>query len=174
MARPRKEKQTPTFTCEFGLEVGAHERRVLRSRLEASRQLYNAVLGDLLRKLNAAKHDPAWAGTRKLKGEAKREAYKALRAQYGLSEYAAHKHASLSRESWLRAHLDANTSQKTATRAWLAVEQYMYAKKGKPKFKAWHNPLDSVEGKGVAGIRYDVKAQAVLWNSAKTKHRSEE
>jgi len=174
-SRPRKDKQTSSFVCDFELKMTPHERRAIRSRFEAARQLYNAVLGDLLRRLSAMRSDPGWKLACELPKGAKRiEAFKALRGQYGLSEYAAHAHKSLSGESWLRAHLDVNTAQKVATRAFLAVEQYMYAKRGRPRFRAWHDPLASVEGKGAAGIRYDAGNRSILWNSKATKHSSGE
>jgi hypothetical protein len=45
--KPRPEK-TPTYIAEFEVGTTSKERSVLRSRLEAGRQLYNAVLGETL------------------------------------------------------------------------------------------------------------------------------
>jgi len=39
---------TPSFVQEFEVRATSKDRSVLRSRLEAGRQLYNAVLGEAL------------------------------------------------------------------------------------------------------------------------------
>lgn len=169
-SRPRGKDLSPTFSCEFNLLVLSHDRRVLRSRFEAARQLYNACLGDQLKRLDAARKTPEWAKAQRLprritiidaKGEKKnisnpvrRAAFQVIQAQYGLSEYSAHKHRSLQSSSWLRGHLDINTSQKVATRAFRAVEGYMYGRLGRPRFIPYTKPLESIEGKGSAGIRF--------------------
>ena len=60
----------PTFVLELPLLVNPHEDRVLAVRFEAGRQLYNAVLGEALRRLDFLKQSRAWQAARKLpKGE---------------------------------------------------------------------------------------------------------
>jgi hypothetical protein len=87
-----------------------------------------------------------------------------LRHRHGLSEYAAHKHSSLDRECWIRGHLDANTAQKTATEAWRAVEQHMYGKRCRPRFRR-RGELRSVEGKKPeVGIRLLDGGAVVAWD----------
>lgn len=141
--------------CEIEAHTTPHHRRVLRSRLEAARQLHNAVLGDLLRRLDAARRDPAWAAARALpRGARRTAAFRELRDRYGLSEYAAHEHPSLRAGCWVREHLDINTAQKVATGAWRSVEQHMYGKRGHPRFRR-RGELRSVEGKtNSSGIRF--------------------
>ena len=188
--RPRGKEQTSTFSCEFALRLSNHDRRVLRSRFEAGRQLYNACLGDLLRRADAARATPEWAAASRLpkrvvvrdaKGErkrvpnpARRAAFQAVRERFGLSEYSAHTHPSLAPDCWIRTHLDANTSQKVATRAWRAVERHMYGRAGSPRFVPFTQPLDSLEGKGRAGIRLveadDGRPPRVEWASRPTRH----
>jgi len=173
-------RDSASFVCEYELRIGPHERRVLRARLEAGRQLYNAVLGDLLRRLRAARRDPAWIAARAMpKGRARTAAFRLVQKRYSLSEYAAHAHPSLNDNGcWIRGHLDVNTAQKVATRAWQAVEQHMYGQRGRPRFKRY-GQLASVEGKtNRSGIRfcYDeaqlldhehgVEPARVEWNSA--------
>ena len=189
--RPRGESLTPTFSCNFALHLSAHDRRVLRSRFEAGRQLYNACLGDLLRRADAARRTLEWKAACRLpryivvrdaKGEKKRipnparkEAFQAVRTRFGLSEYSSHTHPSLRAGCWIRTHLDSNTSQKVATRAWRAVERNMYGKAGRPRFVPFTKPLDSLEGKGQAGIRFVPKEKdgpppRIKWASRKSCH----
>ena len=188
--RPRGAEQTPTFSCDFALLCDPQAIRVLSSRFEAARQLYNACLSDSLKRLDAARNDPAWqAATRlskkitavdalgakkKIANPARREAFNALRSQYGLSEYATHAHPSLAADCWIRTHLDINTAQKVATRAWRAVEGYMFGRLGRPRYVPWFEPFESVEGKGSAGIRFvagaDNAGPCIEWNSKSTRH----
>ena len=60
-----KEKQ-PTFVLELPLVANPHESRVLAVRFEAGRQLYNAVLGEALRRLGLMKQSRAWQAARKM------------------------------------------------------------------------------------------------------------
>ncbi len=52
--------KTPSFVCEFEVQATSKDRCVLRSRLEAGRQLYNAVLGEAVRRLARMRRDPAF------------------------------------------------------------------------------------------------------------------
>lgn len=146
--------RSESFACEVELATTPHERRVLRSRMEAARQLYNACLGELLRRLDAARRDPGWERAGGMaKGRERSAAFRALREGYGLSEYSAHRHPSLARECWIREHLDANTAQKVATAAWRAVEAHMFAQRRRPRPRR-RGELRSVEGKKAdVGIR---------------------
>jgi transposase len=172
MARQHDEAR---FVCEVELHTTAHDRRVLRSRLEAGRQLFNAVLGDLLRRLDAARRDPAWtAATAMPQGPPRSRVLSALRSSYGLSEYLAHRHSSLARECWIREHLDANTAQKVATMAWRAVEAHMFGRHGRPRFRR-AGELRSLEGKKHdVGIRlggWGGKRPEIVWDGAHAKLR---
>ena len=60
-----KEKQ-PTFVLELPLVANPHESRVLAVRFEAGRQLYNAVLGEALRRLGLMKQSRTWQAARKM------------------------------------------------------------------------------------------------------------
>jgi hypothetical protein len=68
--------------------------------------------------------DPAWQAARAIPRSHKLEraaAFRALREQYGFSEYALHTFAKTARVSWLADHLDAVLAQTLATRAYQAV-----------------------------------------------------
>ena len=59
-------KGGPSFVLELPLVVNPHENRVLAVRFEAGRQLYNAVLGEALRRLDLMKQSKAWHTTRRM------------------------------------------------------------------------------------------------------------
>ena len=44
-------KTTPSFIVELPLQVSDAERSILQARLDAARQIYNACLGESLRRL---------------------------------------------------------------------------------------------------------------------------
>jgi hypothetical protein len=89
------------------------------------------------------------------------EAFYAANEEAGFREYDLHAYAIQFGHAWLGEHLDSLTIQKTATRAFLAVQQFAFGKRGKPRFrgKGWY---DSVEGKtNTSGILW--REQAVRW-----------
>jgi transposase len=92
--------------------------------------------------------------------ESRKDAFKAARERYGFNEYALHRYVTGICHSWLGAHIDANTSQKIATRTYNAVDRA--GKDDHVKFK-WYGQMDSLEGKtNKQGIRW--KDGKVVWN----------
>ncbi len=157
--------KTPSFVCEFEVRTTSKDRCVLRSRLEAGRQLYNAVLGEAIRRLARMRRDPAFEQAKALsKGPSRKAAFAELRAKHGFREFDLHAHPSLAKDCWLRGHLDVHAAQKAATRAFRAAERWSFGQSGKPRFKRY-GELESLEGKSnEAGIRF--RQDAVLWGGA--------
>jgi len=170
---------TPSFVCEFEVRATSQDRSVLRSRLEAGRQLYNAILGEALRRLARMRKDPAFeiakalprgssnkdaTPLQKAQAKARKEAFAALRETHGFREFDLHKHPSLAKTCWLRGHLDVNTQQKVATRAFKAAERWSFGQGGRPRFKRY-GELESLEGKDNSmGIRF--REDRILWFGA--------
>ena len=170
--------KTPSYIAEFEVQTTSQDRRVLRSRREAGRQLYNAVLGEALRRLARMRKDPGFEAAKamprgssaknataqqKAEAKARRDAFAALREQHGFREFDLHQHASLAEDCWLRGHLDVHTEQKVASRAFQAAERWSFAASGKPRCKRY-GELESLESKSnAAGIRY--RAGRICWNS---------
>lgn len=89
----RENTRTPTFLLELPLHVHESQAKRLRAHLEAGRQFYNAVLSEGLKRLRRMRADPGWQAARALPRSQKQEraaAFRALREQYGFSEYAMH------------------------------------------------------------------------------------
>jgi hypothetical protein len=55
-----KKSTTPTFLLELPLSVDAGQAKRLRAHFEVARCLYNALLGEALRRMKRMKADPAW------------------------------------------------------------------------------------------------------------------
>ena len=59
-------KQTPSFVLELPLSADGGDGPVLSARFEAVRQLYNAVLGEALRRMSLMKESKEWQKARDL------------------------------------------------------------------------------------------------------------
>jgi transposase len=87
--------------------------------------------------------------------------FKRARERYDFCEYALHSYSTQIRQSFVGDHIDSNTAQKLATRAYKAVEKVLLARSKKVRFKGI-NQMDSVEGKSnKSGIKW--KGECVEW-----------
>ena len=95
------------------------------------------------------------------------EAFKALNAKLGFSEYALHLYATKIRNSWISNHIDSTVAQKIATRAFKAVQKIAFGQAKRVRFKG-KNQLKSIEGKtNKTGIRYSESTGHVEWKGLK-------
>ena len=105
--------------------------------------------------------DPALAAARalpRLPRQQRKQAFAALREQYGFSEYALHAYAKTARCTWLAEHLDSTMAQTLATRVYQAVQKVCVGKARAVRFKSRGRGLDSVEGKrNDTGMRFVVQ-----------------
>ena len=161
--------KTDSFIVELPLAITPSEEKRLLARLEAARQVYNACLGESLKRLGLLRQSKAHqaaqrmprgrtgkGATQKQRNAAKARArtFRDANKAVGFREYDLHAYAKQFNHCWLGEHLDINTIQKLATRAFKAVQQHSFGKRGRPRFKG-RNQMDSVEGKSNAsGIRW--------------------
>ena len=69
--------QSPSFILELPLGVQPMAERVIQGRLEAGRQLYNAVLDEALKRRDLMRQSKAWQAARGIcKGKARNQAFK--------------------------------------------------------------------------------------------------
>jgi len=160
-------KTTPTFVHELRLATPPSAIKVLDKRLDVGRQIYNACLGEALKRLKLMRDSKIYKAARKLPKEVKsligkHKPNSAIRALfneaaelYKFREYDLHSYVKhLRSETWLSEHIDSATAQKLATRAFNAVKEYSVGARGKPRFRSI-NRFSSVEGKSNAsGIRW--------------------
>ena len=82
---------TPSFVLELPLVVTQSDERIIISRLEAGRRLYNAVLDEALKRLSALRSSAQWQAAKVMPiGKPRNEAFKSLNVEFGFSEYALH------------------------------------------------------------------------------------
>jgi hypothetical protein len=58
--------KTASFVAEFPLRTTQADERALAIRLEAARHIYNAALGEALRRLDLMRESKAWQAARKM------------------------------------------------------------------------------------------------------------
>jgi hypothetical protein len=154
--------KTPTFLLELPLQVNDQQAKHLRAHFEAARCLYNACLGEAMKRLKQMRADERWQQARSIPKVHKQERsalFSQLRQEYGFSEYALHAYATKARTAWLADHLDSNTAQKLATRAYQAANRVCLGQAKSVRFKSKGRGLDSVEGKtNKQGLRFVLQA----------------
>jgi len=153
-----KRSKTPTFLLELPLAVTGGQAKRLPAHFEAARCLYNALLGEALKRLNQMRADPAWQVARaipKMQKQERAAAFSQLRQAYGFSEYALHEFAKGANCAWIADHIDAMLAQTLASRAYQAVNRVCLGKAKKVRFKSKGRGLDSVENKWEkSGLRF--------------------
>jgi len=155
-----KRTKTPSFILEHAFKVSPGQSKIIRSRFEAGRNLYNAMLSDATKRLKTLRNSPEYQAARAISKtpenkEQRRAAFKEARSQYGFTEYALHAFATSARTNWIAEHLDANTAQTLATRAFRATDRVVFGKAKKVRFRSKGRGLDSLEGKtNKQGLRF--------------------
>ncbi|HEC33467.1 MAG TPA: transposase, partial [Chloroflexi bacterium] len=140
MGRARRD----SFVVEIPLRVTPSQEKRLLARLEAARQVYNACLGESLKRLASLRQSKAYRTALKMpRGKARSRAFREANAAVGFREYDLHAYAAQFNHCWIGDHLDINTIQKLATRAFKAVQQYGFGKRGRPRYKG-RNQMDTV------------------------------
>jgi transposase len=158
--------KTSTFLLELPLRVDAGQARRLRAHLEVARTFYNAMLGEGNKRLRLMRADPAWQQARALSHALKQErsrAFRELRQQYRFSAYDLHAYATQVRAcSWIAEHLDANTAQTLASRAFHACNRVCLGQARRVRFRSRGRGLESVEGKSnKQGLRFVLQEQTL-------------
>ncbi len=139
--------ETPSFVLELPLKSTSVEESIILTRLEAGRQLYNACLGEALKRLDLIRQSREFQKVIVLpEGKERTVRFKNLNKECGFTEYALHDYAAAIRESWIWEHINSHIAQKIATRAFKAVQKKAFRKAKNVRFKG-KNQLDTLEGK---------------------------
>lgn len=151
----RKRERTPSFICELPLRADPAAIHALNARLEAARQVYNACLGEALRRARLLSERRAYRKAGQLpKGQERTATFRAARHAVAFTDAALQRYAVRIRQQAFTDHLDVHVAQKLASRAFAAVNEWLLEKRGRPRFKG-PRQLDTVEGKSNhAGIRW--------------------
>jgi hypothetical protein len=167
-----KRTKTPSFVVEVPLRVrGARETRLI-ARFRAGQNLYNACLGESLRRIGLMRESRDWRRARAMpkhcvgedgkgvldeKGRPKanperRVRFRDLRQRFGFSTSELQAWMQQCRDAcWIGDHLGSHDAQRISERAFEAVSDYAYGKKGKPRFQRL-DEFTSIEGKDNRGV----------------------
>jgi putative transposase len=162
--------KTPSFVTEIPLKTTSKDIAVLAARLEAGRQLYNAVLSEGKCRLQLMRDSDLYQQARlidKKDKKAKSTAFQKAREAYRFSDYDLQAFANKTAIAsiWIKSHLDASTIQKIATRAYKALERLVFGKARKVRFKQ-KGQFASLEGKtNKQGIRWT--GNGIEWSKLK-------
>jgi hypothetical protein len=165
-----KRTATDTFVVDLPLVVAPAEDRKLMVSFEAGRRLYNACLGEGLRRLDAMRRSEPWRKARALPKTVGKKSNPQRRRMFKLAQHAfGFTSASVSafgtqckNEAHWQDRLGAHETQRVAERAFAAVEAYAFGKRGRPRFKGKNRPLHSLESKtNAAGIRWHASSETV-------------
>jgi len=155
---PKKEK-TPSFIVELPLIVDSYQEKKLNISMQCIGYVYNAILCELLKRLDLMKQSKDFQKARKIIDKKEKTAkFKELKEKFKFQKFNIYNWCSKTlTHSWFSfskdGHLDALTIQAVADRAWTVVEQYSFSKRGRPKFKKTKDS-SIIDGKQGSGIKY--------------------
>lgn len=122
--------KTPSFILGLSLKTTPLQESIILVRLDAGRQLYNACLGESLKRLALIRQSKEYqritALPKTIDGEPNKErseAFKQLNQKYKFTEYDIHHYVAKIRQKWLREHITINIAQPIASRAFKAVQK---------------------------------------------------
>lgn len=135
---------SPSFVHEVPLKVTPHDERELGVRFLCGQKVYNATMGEGLKRLEKMKASPEWAAAKAMpkrteeQRKARKQAFQDCCKQFGFTSAALSAYATKTKNDskWIADHLGAHETQKIAQRAYAALFEYCIGKRGRPRFKA--------------------------------------
>ncbi len=168
------------FVLNLKLKTQPYQEDVLDKRFEVGRKMYNALLGKSLKRYKEMTKTKRWRENQEelskiyksFKGDKKQlnklcKPYYEIRnnmlQEYRLNEYSLHEDVKPMQHIF-KNNIDVFTSQKIASRVWVALNDNLFGKGEEVHFKKY-DTLNSLEGKSNrTGIRYDAENNLFLWN----------
>ena len=156
------------FIHELPLQVFEEDHSILNTRFISGGMLYNGCLQECLKRCDLMKQSHQYQKARKLpkKSVERNKLFKEAKELYKFDEYKIHVWLTEYLKSFpFSGHLDSTVCQKIASRAFAAVKDYVFGKRGRPRFKSVKR-MRSLEGKSnITGIRF--KEGVILWKGLK-------
>ena len=142
-----KRLNTPTFVLTIPLVVKPGDDRTLIRCMESGRRLYNATLGEALRRYGLLKQSKSWQATRAITHKKERsDEFKRLSKEAGFTPSAIITFSrNCKNEAGWKSRLGSNVTQRIAEQVFAAIQQYAFGKRGRPRFKGANRPLHSLE-----------------------------
>ena len=156
--------ETFNYVLTLQLNTELYQEDILNKRFNISRQIYNACLGEILKRYNHMKESKEYRRISKLvKGKDRNKQFNDLDKSYDISEYSLYKFVKLIQHHF-KENIDSQTAQSLAKRAYMAYGKLMLHTAKRVNFIKY-DELKSVEGKmNRTGIRYNIKYNQLIWN----------
>lgn len=145
---------TSTYVLTLPLKTELWQEHIINKRFNIARQIYNACLGEILKRNRAMRHDQRFQqAVRQPKSKDRTKVFNTLAKEYGVSEYDLIKYATpLNR--YYKKHMPAIVGQVIASRAWKTFDRHRFDTKSKKvQFKRFGD-MTSMESKDGSGIMF--------------------
>jgi putative transposase len=172
MPRPKKD----ICIAELPLVASRADEREALVRLGLLRNLYNAALGEALKRARAMRRDPAWKRARRLDRETQKEErkleFRRLAREHHFTEYDLQAYATQCKNAakWNEGRertdprVGAHECQRLAEKVFSITQQWVFGKRGQPRFKGKNRPIHSAEGKSSgSGLRWNKGTGCLQW-----------
>jgi len=140
------------YILTLPLKTEKFQEDILNKKFEECRNIYNACISQLHKRYNHMRESKEYQRICKMaKGKDRNKKFNNINKIYNITEYSLHKYAKYMCKYY---KMDAQATQKIATRAWDAFSGLMFHTAKHVKYKAY-GELNSIEGKtNSQGIRY--------------------
>lgn len=136
-------EQTPSFILELKLKTANQQKKELLKKSDCARQLYNAVLGEALKRLNKIQNTKKYQELIRLPKDTlanrklRNKGFKELNKEYGFSKIELEKWGTKCKNDskFINKHLGTHVCQKISNRAFNTVEKLALKKAKKVHFK---------------------------------------
>ncbi|MDD2677114.1 MAG: hypothetical protein PHP75_06575 [Methylacidiphilaceae bacterium] len=159
--------KTPSFVAEFPLRTTAADEVALSRWLDAARQVYNASLGEALRRLALLRQSKDWQRAlqmpktvlddqtgKRIPNKERSSLFRKTQERFGFGFVSLQEFAEVCRDACaIGEHLGSHDTQTASRRAFQALQQHAFGVRGRPRFKP-ASRFHPVEGKGDAVIRF--------------------
>lgn len=157
--------KTPSLILELPLIVNSKENSELLSRFQAGRHLYNACLGEAVKRMEKLRHSKEYKTAKllPLKSKQRSESFSYSRQQYLFTDYNLQAFAVTvaNRSKWIAQKIDSSSVQTLATRAFQAAERVLLGRAKKVRYKV-ATRFNSIENKtNKQGLRW--KNDGLVW-----------
>ena len=143
---------TPSFILELPVKTDDSQARILQKRFEAARQIYNACLGESMRRLNLIRQSKTYQKARKMpKGKEHSQLFRDLNLRFDFSEYSL----------W---HTQQNCVHLKRSRKYNLDKLKRCGSKGKTNSILWKaNPTNAVYDSSMVGLVTVKKIKTRAW-----------
>ena len=154
---------TPSFITEVELRPTPSQAKKLRSKFEAARLVYNACLGESLRRLKRLRDSRLYQKARKIPKQEQARRTAAFRAATEAARFREYDITGFTVQftsTWINEHIGCRTCEAIAKQAFKAAQEHSLGKRGRPRFRR-KGELLAVEGKVGSCCRW--KGDRIKW-----------